>query len=180
MIKCWYYFDIMFSDSIPHHWAPNLPNRPHPHEGKYVFWRTINNYSNLLIFSFYYTIICTEYSDQVHRLNHRQNVVWLVSQLHIHVFIRLLHFWAPFHKKIKVDSLASLGRNATLITSMAACYPIKIVFHKTSILEWQAAIAEISDLFITRFHCKARMATWHMFPLWRKFPQFREILIIPG
>ena len=66
---------------------------------------------------------------------------------------------APFHKKIKVDSLASLGRNATLITSMAACYPIKIVFHKTSILEWQAAIAEISDLFITRFHCKARMAT---------------------
>ena len=64
-----------------------------------------------------------------------------------------------FIKKIKVDSLASLGRNATLITSMAACYPIKIVFHKTSILEWQAAIAEISDLFITRFHCKARMAT---------------------
>ena len=92
----------------------------------------------------------------------------------------LFRFWAPFHKKIKVDSLASLGRNATLITSMAACYPIKIVFHKTSILEWQAAIAEISDLFITRFHCKARMATWHMFPLWRKFPQFREILIIPG
>ena len=55
--------------------------------------------------------------------------------------------------------IASLGRNATLITRMAACYPIKIVFHKTSILEWQAAIAEISDLFITRFHCKARMAT---------------------
>ena len=94
MIKFWYYFDIMFSDSIPHHWAPIPPNQPHPNEGKYVFWRTINNYSNLLIFSFYYTIICTEYSDQVHRLNHRQNVVWLVSQLHIHVFIRLLHFWS--------------------------------------------------------------------------------------
>ena len=28
--------------------------------------------------------------------------------------------------------IASLGRNATLITSMAACYPIKIVFHKTT------------------------------------------------
>ena len=69
---------------------------------------------------------------------------------------------------------------STPLAMIATCYHSKIAFHKTTKLEWQAAIAKISDLFITRFHCKLEWQLDTCFHYEENFPNFEKYYLFPG